>query len=249
LVMRNPTSDAKLGIPDLIKSKLKRCLLYRAESVQRVHVLRLVSAVAPAPIPNAYVRDPVSFEVDSAGLTRLKKEWGLSDDFYWFAVLGAISDRKNIGLVLESLIKLADPRLALLVAGACDLHTLSRLKLAIGAYRERGGSVVIVDRLLADWEFDAAVAATDCIVVAHSNEGPSGLLGKAVAAGTRVVAAGAMSLKRDAEAAPEIAQWSELEVDSVSVLLESAAQRSEPILSRGPLFSEFTDKLLALEIS
>jgi hypothetical protein len=58
---------------------------------------------------------------------------------------------------------------------------------------------VFDSRLLSDSELDSAIASVAVVAIAHSSEGPSGILGKAAASGVAVAAAGAVSLKEDIE--------------------------------------------------
>jgi hypothetical protein len=88
-------------------------------------------------------------------------------------------------------------KLGLLVAGMVDSEVLAQLEADNDDLKRAGHKIVIVNRLLTDAEIDCAVAASDVVVVAHSNEGPSGLLLKSKAIGTTVFAAGALSLRQD----------------------------------------------------
>ncbi len=132
-------------------------------------------------------------------VANLRREWDLDDSRYWFGIIGAIDERKNVSLVMAAAQGLPPGQVGLLVAGRFSDATRESLR-EFGA--ELPGGVRLVDRVLTDEELDAAVAAVDCVVLAHSNEGPSGLFGKAVRAGTRILGAGAQSLRRDCEERP-----------------------------------------------
>ncbi|MGR0159129.1 hypothetical protein [Paenarthrobacter nitroguajacolicus] len=113
----------------------------------------------------------------------------------------------------------------LLIAGKIDPALRPEIESAAATSVAAGKPVVIVDRILSDIELDAAVAAVNCLMLAHSNEGPSGLLGKAACCGTRVIAAGAKSLKSDIEDMPRLGDWTELNEES----LGAAMQESLPL--------------------
>ena len=106
---------------------------------------------------------------------------------------------------------------------------------------------MVKDRLLSDLELDAAIRRVDCVVLAHSNEGPSGLFGKAAAAGTRIVAAGAASLRADAGAIPEVAAWSPLDVVGLGAELDLARRKPRPDPIQGLSATDFCTALLHIE--
>lgn len=45
--------------------------------------------------------DPIEFEPSSAVIADLQEQYGISSETYWFAVVGAIDERKNIPVVLR----------------------------------------------------------------------------------------------------------------------------------------------------
>ena len=110
----------------------------------------------------------------------------------------------------------------LLIAGKIDPVLRPEIESAAAASVDSGRPVVIIDRILSDVELDAAVAAVNCLMLAHSNEGPSGLLGKAACGGTRVIAAGAKSLKSDIEELPELGDWTELNEESLGAAMQAS---------------------------
>jgi hypothetical protein len=189
-------------------------------------------------------RDPVTLSGDDRSVADLSEAWSIGQDRYWFGILGAISLRKNLTVVADALSGINNAPLGLLIAGRCDPEALESAKEALQRLEASGAHVRIVDRILDEVELDSAVKLVDAVVLAHSNEGPSGLLGKAAAAGTRIVAAGAKSLRVDAAMIPSIASWSPLQLDSLSRAFEDALQRPRPSALKGLGPADFTGALL-----
>ena len=230
LVMRDPSIHwAPLhAVPRLF---IKRVLLSRAGRRPGVLIYRLRSAGTINPSSSRLsLEDPVQLCYTSGSVQTLRTEWGLTDDRFWFGVVGAISQRKNVPLILQCLRTLQRP-VGLLIAGvASDDSVLSRAE--IDDLRLLDVKVIQVNRNLTDIEIDSAIKGLDCVLLLHSNEGPSGILGKSAAAGTRVVAGGAKSLKQDL-AALAIGIWVPLEPVRITDALESAMNSAPvcPVLS------------------
>ena len=219
LVMRESTQPVRIPGVMWAKTQVKQMLLSRARAVPGVRVAVLKGALWRGSSKYSIARDPVTLEISSLSVQAVRDDWGLREEIYWFGVLGAISERKNLKLVAEAMTAVDDPHIGLLIAGTCEPSALIEAQPALTSLRNTGARVVIVDRLLEDWELDSAVAAMDAVVLAHSNEGPSGLLGKAAAAGTRVVAAGARSLKVDSATMGSLAVWAPLALAPLSMAL------------------------------
>lgn len=196
-----------------VKTAAKRAIAALARRRRRVRVFRLASSLSPGPLKRHEVRDPIQLQASSLDAVEFRKTWRMEDRRHWFAILGSITSRKNVPLVLSAIAAsgLGDSA-GVLLAGR--VHPEVRQALAGLEAKEQilpsGVKLVQVDRLLSDIELDAAVLASDTLILAHSNEGPSGLVGKASLAGTQVLAAGAKSLLRDARAQPQLIQWCEL---------------------------------------
>jgi colanic acid biosynthesis glycosyl transferase WcaI len=139
----------------------------------------------------------------------------------------------------------ATPPVGLIVAGPCQPDVLDAAGPALHAIRERGVPVIVDDRVLGPVEFDAAVQAVDCLVLAHSNEGPSAVAARAGMHGIRVVAAGARSLARDVELLGA-AEWTELDPNAMADAMRRAAT-SGPVDVRLDLGTRsFCEALLGL---
>jgi hypothetical protein len=110
-----------------------------------------------------------------------------------------------------------------------------------------GQRVLIIDRVLSESELNSLTSQADCLVLAHSNEGPSGLLLRGVEAGSRIVCAGAESLRRDAQRMKG-ARWVPLEVENLTRALSEAVEEDPP--TPRALFDSrdaFAKRLLALD--
>lgn len=107
---------------------------------------------------------------------------------------------------------------------------------------EPGVSIVQADRQLSSAELDSFISIADCVVLAHSNESPSGILGKAAAAQRAILAAGASTLRRDVMQLGDGANWCPLDpVALADLMLGSLVNRPRPYPSVASAreFSEF----------
>jgi hypothetical protein len=246
LVMREHAQPAKIALVTFGKDVLRRRTLKRAAMQRNVTVRVLKSAIWSGGSDLLVVNDPVSLSAGIREIDDVKTVFGMTPDRYWFAVLGAITERKNLPLIAAALTQSSPQRLGLIIAGKIQGEVLESSAVVIRELRELGCKVVVVDRLLTETELDALVQASDCLVLAHSNEGPSGLLGKAAAAGTRIVAAGARSLRQDAALVPSIATWSRLHTSELSQALHAASELQRPDALAIASKSEFARVLLEI---
>lgn len=168
------------------------------------------------------VPDPVDLASTPESIDRYRQEVGVGGDRVWVGVFGHVSPRKNLDLVIDALGRCGAPDYGLLVAGKIDEIELSRCSDSIEKFREAGGEIVFDSRLLSDGDLDSAIGCVSVVAIAHSSEGPSGILGKAAASGVNVAAAGALSLKEDI-ARLRAGFWSPLTVDAFAQALRSAA--------------------------
>ncbi|PPF67801.1 hypothetical protein C5E16_08375 [Clavibacter michiganensis] len=244
LVMREPDVRFPAGPMPVMRQGVKLTTMHALRLRQSARVTVLKSALWSGKSSFQVANDPVTLSASREDMDRLRGDWGMSPSRRWFAILGAITERKNLPLIAEAYSRVADERTGILIAGAVDAVEMARAKPSLDDARERGGAVMIVNRMLTDVELDAAVTLAHCVVLAHSNEGPSGILGKAVMSGTRLLTAGALSLKGDAAKVPGSATWCELTTKAIAHDLEFATSKSapEPALDMGS--SRFTAALL-----
>ena len=212
LVLRDPTVYRMSTPQGRLAAATKKALIHRAAGARGVTPLRLSGQAKPP--GDGWVRDPIRFSPDSASVRELRAEFG---DQQWLGILGRIDQRKSVAEVADAaaLVSKATRPVGLLLRGRCEPRALADAEPAFERLRQAGGRIIIDDRLCSDVELDSTVAAVDCLIVAHTNEGPSGILGKGLASGTRVVVAGARSLKPDVSLS-RAGLWSELDPRAMS---------------------------------
>ncbi|MCW2783788.1 MAG: hypothetical protein JWP74_305 [Marmoricola sp.] len=131
-------------------------------------------------------RDPAICTAHSRDRAALRAELDLPADRRIVGVFGLLSERKNAPLVLDAL-KAADLDADLLLAGSIQPEVWAWINSLPEADRAR---VIVQDGFLSNDLLDKLVAAVDAAPIALTNNGPSGIMGKALAAGVPVVSAG-----------------------------------------------------------
>lgn len=245
LVMRNPNATAATRFrPARVATKF--ALIWWLRSLRGYSVYILGDSIASG-ADGWTVADPVTMSADVQDRKTVRDEWSAATSerpLYWVGVVGGIGPRKNLRLVSEALASVG-PRFGLVVAGEAETGENDVEEWLVGA-RRAGISVVRVAGTLGEREFDAVVAALDVVVVAHSNEGPSGIVAKAIVAGTPVAAAGAQSLRRVAQSSNGEVTWSELDPSAIARSIESLATREDkPRSVRQFTTASFTGPLLS----
>lgn len=162
--------------------------------------------------------DPVDVSVTKESIEAVRRDLGLGNNVNWFGVFGNISARKNLPMIAEAISLLPKSGSGLLIAGKIEASQLAAAEKYFARIRAGGGQVVVVDRLLGDEELDCAIAAVDAVVLAHSSDGPSGILGKAAQLGTAVLASGAAALRSDVDRLG-CGGWSSLDTKSLLLLM------------------------------
>jgi glycosyltransferase involved in cell wall biosynthesis len=245
LVMREKGQPSTIPGLAVMKTLAKNILLQLANLGPRVEVRVLKSAPWRGFSMLPISRDPVT-------LTRreMTQDCGalsiLPDGSFWFGIIGAIGHRKNLPLVAAAIASLNRPDVGLVVAGQIEDGVLGQALPYLERIREAGGRVKIIDRILSDSEIDRIIAELDCAVLAHSNDSPSGILGKAVAAGTRIVAAGASTLRSDCRHIGSGAEWVRLDEQNLSEALARATRKPPPVPTRLASAGDFASSLLGL---
>lgn len=233
LVMR-PRSQRSGRVAQAITA-VKTGLRAAARSRRMVRVRVLTSAVDDASGPRT-VRDPIRFTATEEDVAAFKAAVDLDHRYCWVAVVGVIAARKHVPLVASALTGL--PSTGLLLAGRVEAAERPAVDRAVAELERAGQPVRRVERLLTNAEFDAAIAAADIVVVAHGNEGASGVLGKAASVGTPLVLAGARSLADDAERLHGLAQWVPLDREALRAAVGRAHRESVPVPVPVPVATE-----------
>ncbi len=138
-------------------------------------------------------RDPEICGAHSRDRAALRAEFGLPADRKLVGIFGLISERKNAHLIWEAM-QLAGVDADLLLAGSVQ----PEVKAWIASLPEQQQSHVrLFDGFLPNDVLDKLVAAVDVVPIALTNNGPSGIMGKALAAGVPVVSAGSQVRARE----------------------------------------------------
>ncbi|MFC5676325.1 glycosyltransferase [Aeromicrobium endophyticum] len=142
------------------------------------------------------VRDPHYCSAHSRDRAQHRAALGLPADRPLVGIFGAVDARKNPQLVLEA-IDAAGLDATLVVAGGFDDEVRAWAAGLDQADRER---VFLRDEFLDNDVLDRFVASVDVVPLALTNNGPSGIMGKAQAAAVPVVTAGSRVRAREVEA-------------------------------------------------
>lgn len=216
LIMRPRAQPRRFRWQTMAVARLRRALFKFAGSRRRVELRYLASALQ-GDLPLPWVPDPIRFEpADEPPIY-------LADDIAWVGVLGAIDERKNVPYVANAVAKAAPASCGLLLAG--------ELSSGVRQFMDRDSPDVpkcVLDRYLNDDELDALIAALSVVVVAYTNESPSGIIGKSAAAGTRVLAAGARTLKTDCAIIGPGAVWVPLTPQALETGLQRVLAQPKP---------------------
>ncbi len=142
------------------------------------------------------VQDPAFCTAHSRDAARWREEYGLPLDRRLVGVFGVIYERKNVPMLLEAL-EHADVDADILLAGALSDGVREWIDSLEPARRAR---LVVRDDYLSNEQLDRMVAAVDVVPLALTNNGPSGIMGKAEAAGVPIVTAGSTVRERELRA-------------------------------------------------
>lgn len=245
LVMR-PAIHAVTNISLRLRLKVgvKRFFMGLSSRRARISLFVLRSPLAPAAGKLNSLPDPVTLNLDAAARVELESTLDSGSDVSWVGIFGAITPRKNLHLVAEAVAQVPNARLVLV--GHLSEGVLEHAATQLDLLALQGRPVVRVADPITDAKFDTAISLVDCVVAAHSNEGPSGVVAKAAAAGTRLVLAGAESLRVDAQSIPDLAEWVPLQAeamrDAVSRALRRGGGKAHPLGT-----TEFVAKLTGVE--
>lgn len=142
------------------------------------------------------VRDPHYSSAHSRDRAQHRADLGLPSDRPLVGIFGAVDARKNPALILAA-IDAAGLDAMLVVAGGFD----AEVKAWADGLDERDRSRVFLrDEFLESDVLDTFVASVDVVPLALTNNGPSGIMGKAQAAGVPVVTTGSRVRAREVEA-------------------------------------------------
>ena len=141
------------------------------------------------------VRDFALCTAHSRDRAALRAELGLPASDTLVGIFGVISARKFAPLVLDAIVD-AGLDAKLLLGGKVFPETAEWLA---ALPEDLSARVIVRDGFHPDDVLDKLVAASDVVALAMTNNGPSGIMGKAWAAGVPVVTAGSLVRAREVE--------------------------------------------------
>ena len=219
------------------KTLAKRALVWGADRRRGVRVYVLRSPLIPRRGPLRWIAEPVHLDCSPQQIEAVSHQLDRDGGRYWIGVFGDITARKNLALIVEAILEI--PNLGLLTAGPVDPEVSTAVGPLLERFLSSGGTVHQIGGPLSDAKFDSAISAVDCVIAAHTNEGPSSVVLKAVAAGRRLILAGAESLRQDAAQLPDQAVWTPLEARALRHAIEQASSAPAPVASVEPGCDEF----------
>jgi len=215
LVMR-ADGQASRGVVRAAQTEAKSLLRQSVRLLRRYEIFTLTGATNRHP-SRRQIPDPGTMIASASDGAEVRASWDRATPRaprYWVGVVGAIGPRKNVDIVADAIASTGG-EIGLIIAGQNEVDETT-IDAWLQPLTRQGNPIVRVSGTLDEYEFDAIIQGLDCVLVAHSNEGPSGILAKAVLAGTKVVAAGAQSLKRDAENSEGMVIWSALDAKAIA---------------------------------
>ena len=132
-------------------------------------------------------RDPEVCLAHSRDRMAIREQFGLPQDRKLVGIFGVIEERKNAPMVLDALDHVGLHDVDLVLGGGIWKEVWAWIDALPPERRRR---VITHDGFLTDLEMDQLVAAVDCCPIPLTNNGPSGIMGKALAAEVPVVTAG-----------------------------------------------------------
>lgn len=236
LVMRDPRWERPAPLKRRLRNLLKLALLKR---VSRYENVKLVWLRQPGYISNGselaaidpFIAGGTLGEMDE-GAKSLSISLSLKPDIFWFLVTGAVTRRKNVPLLIESMERLCrldvSSRIGLVIVGPLSTESgLSEDWIAERCF-EIGVECRIDNRLITNFEMNCAILAADAVVMVYSSHSPNSTLGKAMVLGARLVAAGPPSIRGFVKGV-NVGFESELNPDAIaSNLLKAMASSKQP---------------------
>ncbi len=189
-------------------------------------------------------RDPDICLASAQDRAEIRARHGLPADRVIVGMFGVLSDRRNIPLVWEAL-EAAGLDADLLLAGKQDDTVRAWVAATAAAHP---GRLHVFDDFLPNLLIDELVAASDVAPIPLTNNGPSGIMGKAIAAGVPVVTAGSVVREKEvlASGCGEVA---ELSAESLGAAIRRVVEHEGVWESRIPpaTAEEFARDLLGVD--
>lgn len=220
LVMR-ANAQSGSGVARALRTGIKRTALIAAGTRRAVEVHVLRSPLDERGGVLRWVPDPVELSVSDEATHEVRRLLARHAQRKWIGVFGRVTERKNLPLILRALEQVSLSA-GLLIGGSVDDDVEVQVASQLVELRRRGIPVVRLATPVSDELLDSAIASADCVVAAHSNEGPSGIVAKSASAARPMVLSGARSLRRDAARLPGQAEWVPLSASAIASAIERA---------------------------
>lgn len=193
-------------------------------------------------------RDPEICTAHARDRVAIRSELGLPQDRRIVGVFGLLTERKNAPLVLDALKTAGLDDVDLLLAGSVQPEVHAWLDALPEAERSR---VIVQDGFLTNELMDKLVAAVDACPIALTNNGPSGIMGKASAAGVPVVTAGSEVRAREL-VATDGGEVAEMTPESIGAAIRRVFERDPDAPRRNTVppatADEFSRNLLGVDV-
>jgi glycosyltransferase involved in cell wall biosynthesis len=191
-------------------------------------------------------RDPEICTAHARDRDRLRQELDLPADRVIVGIYGGISERKNSKLVFEAM-QVAGIDGDLLLAGGVQPEVWAWID---GLPAEDRTRIIVRDGFLDNDLLDKLVAASDVAPIALTNNGPSGIMGKASAAGVPVVTAGS-EVRAKELIATDGGEVAELTAASIGAAIKRVLERDPDAPRRNTVppatAEEFARRLLGVD--
>ena len=191
-------------------------------------------------------RDPEICSAHSRDRSRHRRELDLPPDRRLVGIFGVISERKHADMIWEALQQRGLEADLVLAGGLTD---------GVAAWAARVeptslGRLIVRNEFLSNGALDQYVAAVDVVPLAITLNGPSGIMGKALAAEVPVVTAGSEVRARELVAC-DGGELAELDAGSIGAAIQRVFDRdpSRPRRNTVPpaTAEEFAEKLLGVD--
>ncbi|MFL6022991.1 MAG: hypothetical protein ACJ72O_06590 [Marmoricola sp.] len=191
-------------------------------------------------------RDPEICSAHSRDRVALREELGLPADRTLVGIFGMMGPDKNPDMVFEAL-KLAGIDADLVLAGVLKPEVQAWVDGLDATDRAR---VIVRPGFLSNDVLDKHVAAVDAVPIAQFHGGPSGIMGKAMAAGVPVVSAGSQVRAREM-VATDSGENADLNAASIGAALQRVLARDPDAPRRNSVppatAEEFSRNLLGVD--
>ncbi|MFL6155191.1 MAG: hypothetical protein ACJ72D_03805 [Marmoricola sp.] len=191
-------------------------------------------------------RDPEICSAHSRDRVALREELGLPADRVLVGIFGMIGPDKRPDLVLEAL-KVSGIEGDLVLAGGVKPQVQAWLEGLDEADRAR---VIVRNGFLSNEVLDKHVAAVNAVPIAQVHGGPSGIMGKASAAGVPVVSAGSEVRAREM-VATDSGENAEMTAESIGAAIRKVVERDPDAPRRNTVppatAEEFSRNLLGVD--